>query len=105
MSEDWPKMPCFESGFFGFHHTIDSALEVLGYLGVSSSRITVEMAGRGYPARWVLAQTPPPGAPLDPGVMITLKVAGLGYFHALPAGMWDRGGESEIGTQEIVAVL
>src|SRR5207245_7688773 len=37
--------------------------------------------------------------------VIKLKVAGLGYFHALPVGMWDKGGESELGTQEILGAL
>jgi hypothetical protein len=105
MSEKFPKMPCFESGFFGFHHTVNSALQVLAELGVSSSRITLRMAGRGYPSRWVVSQDPPPGAELGPGVPVRLAIAGLGYFHALPVGMWDKGGEQMLGTQEIVEVL
>jgi len=99
------KMPCFESGFFGFHHTLASALEVLARLGVSPSRISLRMAGRGYPSRWVVAQEPAPGADLGPGTIIKLSIAGLGYFHALPVGMWDKGGERDAGTQEIVEVL
>ena len=63
-----PVMPCLESGFFGFHHTVDSALKVLSELGVSPSRITLRMDGRGLPSRWVVAQDPPPGSDLGPGV-------------------------------------
>lgn len=99
------KMPCFESGFFGFHHTVASALEVLDRMGVSSSRISLRMAGRGYPSRWVVTQEPAPGADLGAGTTIQLSIAGLGYFHALPVGMWDKGGESHAGTHEILEVI
>jgi hypothetical protein len=99
------KMPCLASGFFGFHHTLSSALEVLARMGVSPSRISLSMAGRGYPSRWVVAQEPAPGSDLGPGNTIKLSIAGLGYFHALPVGMWDKGGESNAGTQEILEVL
>lgn len=105
MMDETTKMPCFESGFFGFHHTVASALEVLAKMGISPSRISLRMAGRGYPSRWVVAQEPAPGADLTPGTAIKLSIAGLGYFHALPVGMWDKGGERNAGTQEIVEVL
>lgn len=105
MSDHSPKMPCLESGFFGFHHTVDSALEVLAELGVSPTRITLRMDGRGYPSRWIVSQTPAPGTELAPGVSVALSVAGLGYFHVLPVGMWDKGGENELGTQEILDVV
>jgi len=105
MTQPLGQMPCLESGFFGFHHTVDSALQVLAALDVSAERISLRMAGRGYPARWVVAQDPPPGTELSPGVRITLSVAGLGYFHALPVAMWDSGGEHELGTQEIVGIV
>jgi hypothetical protein len=98
------KMPCFESGFFGFHHTVASALEVLTRMGVSASRISLRMAGRGYPSRWVVAQEPAPDADLGPGSSVVLSIAGLGYFHALPVGMWDKG-EPYAGTQEILEVV
>lgn len=105
MTETVAKMPCLESGFFGFHHTVDSGLQVLAELGISPARISLRMAGRGYPSRWIIAQNPPPGSDLGPGVTIQLSVAGLGYFHALPVGMWDKGGEDELGTQGILEIL
>ncbi|HEY6370012.1 MAG TPA: type VI secretion system baseplate subunit TssG [Candidatus Sulfotelmatobacter sp.] len=105
MTETFAHMPSLESGFFGFHHTVDSALQVLAALDVSPERISLRMAGRGYPSRWIVAQEPSPGTELAPGVRITLSVAGLGYFHALPVAMWDSGGENELGTQEIVGLL
>ena len=105
MTTDGSVMPALVSGFFGFRHTVGSALEVLSGLGVPASRITIRMAGAGYPSRWVVQQDPAPGTPLDSGVSIALSIAGLGYYHALPVGMWDRGGEREIGTQEIVELL
>jgi hypothetical protein len=100
-----PKMPCFESGFYGFHHTVDSALKILSELGISASRVTIQMDGRGLPDRWVVSQTPPPGTLLDGSVNIKLSVAGLGYFHALPVGMWDKGGDEEPGTKEVLELL
>jgi Type VI secretion, TssG len=100
-----PRMPCLESGFAGFHHTLDSALRVLTELGVSPQRISIRMAGHGYPSRWIVAQDPRPGAELGAGVMVKLSVSGLGYFHTLPFGMWDKGAESELGTQEVVEIL
>lgn len=105
MSEQYPIMPCLQSGFFGFHHTVDSALKVLSELGVSASRITLRMDGHGLPSRWIVAQDPLPGSEIGPGVNVTLSIAGLGYFHALPVGMWDKGGEDGPGTREIVELL
>ena len=105
IDQNSPVMPCLESGFFGFHHTVDSALKILSEMGVSASRITLRMDGRGLPSRWVVAQDPLPGSELGPGVNVTLSVAGLGYFHALPVGMWDKGGEDGPGTREIMELL
>lgn len=105
MTDTSPRMPCFEFGFFGFHHTVDSALQVLAEMGVSPARISLSMAGRGYPSRWIVAQDPPPGSELHAGVSVKLSVAGLGYFHALPVGMWDRESETGPGTQGVVEVL
>jgi hypothetical protein len=105
MTDNALKMPCFEFGFFGFHHTVDSALQVLAALGVSPARISLRMAGRGYPSRWIVAQDPPPGSELHSGVSVQLSVAGLGYFHALPVGMWDRESETGPGTQGVLEVL
>jgi len=105
MSADELRMPCFETGFLGFHHTVDSALEILSDMGVSASRVTLRMAGRGWPSRWVTAQDPPAGAVLHDGDTISLSIAGLGYFHELPVGMWDSGGETEPGTREILELL
>jgi hypothetical protein len=102
---DHPVMPCLESGFFGFHHTVDSALKVLSELGVSPSRITLRMDGRGLPSRWVVAQDPQPGNDLGPGISVSLSIAGLGYFHALPVGMWDKGGDDGPGTREILELI
>ncbi len=98
-------MPDLSHGFHGFHHTVDSALEVLESCGISASRITVQMAGLGYPRYWVIDQSPRPGEPITPNAHIHLAVAGLGFFHHLPVGMWDKGDEMEPGTQELVEPL
>ena len=63
---------------------------------VSPHRITLTMAGRGMPSRWVVSQKPAAGAPLGPGDAIELQVAGLGYFHNLPVAFWHAGGEAEM---------
>ena len=98
-------MPDLAQSYHGFHHTVDSALEVLANLNVSAHRITIRMAGRGMPSRWIVSQTPAPGRALTDGETITLEVAGLGYFHNLPVALWDAGGETQMGTREIVAAL
>ncbi|MBY0508019.1 MAG: type VI secretion system baseplate subunit TssG [Bryobacteraceae bacterium] len=98
-------MPDLAQSYHGFHHTVDSALEVLANLNVSAHRITLRMAGRGLPSRWIVSQTPAAGKPLGEGETITLEVAGLGYFHNLPVALWESGGESRMGTREIVAAL
>jgi Type VI secretion, TssG len=97
-----PMMPCLETGFWGFHHTVDSALKVLSDLGLSASRVTLRMEGRGHPSRWVVFQEPKPGTRLTGDVRVELSISGLGYFHDLPVGMWDVGGEEEPGTREIL---
>lgn len=98
-------MPDLCQGTHGFHHTLDSALDVLARMGVSSSRITIRMAGPGWPSYWVVAQSPAPGSALAPDVMLSLSIAGPSFFRSLPAGMWDTGGELEPGTQEIVELF
>lgn len=100
-----PAMPGLTESQHGFHHTVDSALGIFSALGISASRITLRMAGRGLPTRWIAAQKPVAGTPLGPGENIELEVAGLGYFHNLPTAFWDSGGESEMGTREIVGVI
>jgi hypothetical protein len=98
-------MPDFCRGTHGFHHTLDSSLEILAAMGVSSSRITIRMAGPGWPAYWVVVQSPAPGTPLTEDAAVSLSIAGPSIFHSLPAGMWDTGGELEPGTREIVELL
>jgi len=102
---EYARMPELAHGFQGFHHTLDSALAILCDLGVAAARVTLRMAGRGYPTRWVVEQDPAPGEELHPGASIRLSIAGTGVFNALPIGMWEQGGEVEPGTREIVEVL
>jgi hypothetical protein len=100
-----PLMPEMAAPQYGFRHTIDSALETLEHLGVSSRRITIRMAGLGWPSGWIVEQKPDAGMPLTPDTAVELSVSGLGLFHCLPVGMWDRGGNGQIGTQEIVELF
>ena len=100
-----PVMPAFCQGTHGFHHTLSSSLEILGALGVSSSRITIQTAGPGWPAYWIVAQSPAAGTALSLDVPVSLSIAGASIFRSLPAGMWDTGGEQEPGTREIVALF
>lgn len=100
-----PSMPRFDRPEHGFHHTVDSALESLGDLGVSPLRITIRMAGRGWPTRWIVGQEPAAGQALTPDRAVTLNVAGTGLFHGLPVGMWDKGTEAEPGTAELVELI
>jgi hypothetical protein len=98
-------MPEMSAPQYGFRHTINSALETLEDLGVSPRRITIRMAGLGWPSGWVVGQKPEGGATLAPDTFVRLSVAGLGLFHRLPVGMWDRAGDGRIGTQEIVELF
>ena len=98
-------MPDFSHSFYGFRHTVDSALEVLAALGVPAERISLRLAGNGMPSRWIGDQSPLPGALLFEDTLITLSVAGLGFFHNLPVGMQDSGGELEPGTREVFEVV
>lgn len=98
-------MPEMAAPQYGFRHNINSALETLEHLGISSRRITIRMAGLGWPAGWIVEQKPEAGTPLAPDTAIELSVAGLGLFHSLPVGMWDRAGDGNIGTQEIVELF
>ena len=100
-----PGMPELTAPQYGFRHTVDSALESLERLGVPARRITIRMAGLGWPAGWVVGQSPAAGAPLTPNTIVQLSVAGLGLFHCLPVAMWERAGESGVGTQEIVELF
>jgi len=98
-------MPDFSHSFYGFRHTVDSALEILSTLEIPAERISLRMAGRGAPSRWVAEQSPAPGTILMEDTQIALSVAGLGYYHHLPVAMQDSGGEQEPGTKEIFELL
>jgi hypothetical protein len=63
------------------------------------------MAGAGDPASWVTQQAPAPGTSLFEDTQVTLHVAGLGFFQALPVSMWHRGNDEELGTGEILELL
>jgi hypothetical protein len=98
-----PLMPDLTSGTHAFRHTADSALASLALMRVSASRIHLRRMGReAVPAGTIVGQHPPAGEPLDPDTQIRLDVAGLGFTHALPVGMWDSGGEAEPGTREML---
>lgn len=99
-------MPELTRGTHAMSHTIDSALSCLAALPVPSSRIQVQRMGRSaLPDGMVLAQTPRAGTPLAEDMPIRLEVAGLGFTHALPVGMWDSGGEGEPGTWEMLGCV
>ena len=96
-------MPALALGKHSHHHTIHSALATLEALGVGAHRISVERTGReAVEAGTVIGQEPAPGTPLAPHAHIRLRVAGLGFSHALPVGMWDSGDERELGTRELL---
>ncbi|GAA3753614.1 type VI secretion system baseplate subunit TssG [Terriglobus aquaticus] len=102
----WPAMPALALGKHSHHHTIHSALATLEALGVGAHRISVERTGReAVEAGTVVRQEPAPGTPLRPHTAVRLRVAGLGFSHALPVGMWDSGGEREMGTRELLEGL
>jgi hypothetical protein len=98
-------MPDLAQSFYGFHHTLHSALQVLDALSVPSGRITVRMAGAGGPEGLVVQQSPAAGTPLFSDTHITLHVSGLGFSHTLPVAMWQRGTDEGPGTMDILELL
>ena len=98
-----PRMPAFAAGSHAHRHSIHSALATLGALGVSAHRIVLRRTGRdAVEPGTVVAQMPATGTPLLLDTTVHLDVAGLGFTHALPVGMWDSGGETHAGTREIL---
>lgn len=98
-----PVMPDLASGTHAFRHSADSALACLAAMSISPTRIHLRRTGReALPKGTVVAQFPPAGEVLEPDTQIYLNVAGLGFTHALPVGMWDSGGEAELGTRELL---
>ncbi len=96
-------MPGFAAGTQAHSHSVHSALATLAAMGVSAQRVTVRRTGReGVAEGSIVAQSPAPGTPLQADTLIRLHVAGLGFSHALPVGMWESGGETHAGTQEIL---
>lgn len=96
-------MPELTRGTHAFRHTVDSALASLAAMRISATRIHLRRSGReAVPDGIVVGQSPVAGTPLEPDTQIILDIAGLGFGHALPVGMWDSGGESEPGTKEIL---
>lgn len=95
-------LPNFSRSFHGFHHTVDSALEILESNGVPARRVSIRMAGFGAPDRWVVRQSPAAGTEIDGSVQVVLWVAGLGFFENLPVAMWHRGTEAEPGVDDIL---
>ena len=99
----WPLMPAFAGGTHAHIHTLHSALDSLAALGIAAHRIVLRRKGRsGAEAGTITAQEPAAGEPLTPGTLVELSIAGLGFTHALPVGMWDSGGEAAAGTREIL---
>jgi hypothetical protein len=97
-------MPELALGNHAFRHTVDSALACLAAMGISPARIHLRRTGReASPEGIIIAQSPPAGRKIELDTHIHLQIAGLGFTHALPAGMWDSGGEAEPGTREMLA--
>lgn len=100
------RMPAFSAGTEAHSHSVHSALATLAALGVSAHRISILRTGReaAMPGT-VVRQAPAAGTPLLPDSAVRLHVAGLGFTHALPVGMWDSGGETHAGTRELLEPL
>jgi hypothetical protein len=99
----FPVMPDLASGTHAFRHSVDSALACLAAMRISPTRIHLKRTGReAVPKGTIVSQSPLAGKVLEPDTQIHLDVAGLGFTHALPVGMWDSGGEAEPGTKEML---
>ena len=97
------RMPGFAGGTHAHHHSMHSAIASLAALGINPHRIVIRRTGReSVEAGTVVRQMPAPGTVLYPDTSVELSIAGLGFSHALPVGMWDSGGETHAGTREIL---
>lgn len=97
------RMPALAQSTHTHTHTLHSALICLEALGVGPHRIVLRRIGRDAKAAGtIVRQFPDPGTPLTGASIIQLDIAGLGFTHALPVGMWDSGGEASAGTREIL---
>ncbi len=97
------RMPAFAQSTHTHTHTLHSALICLQALGVGPHRIVLRRIGRDAKAAGtIVRQYPGPGTTLTGASIIHLDIAGLGFTHALPIGMWDSGGEAAAGTREIL---
>ncbi|AEU38466.1 type VI secretion system baseplate subunit TssG [Granulicella mallensis] len=97
------RMPALAEGTHAHSHSIHSALASLTALGISQHRIVVRCTGReSVAAGTVVRQEPAAGMPIFPDTSVHLDIAGLGFSHSLPVGMWDSGGETHAGTREIL---
>jgi hypothetical protein len=98
-----PRMPMFAEGTHAHAHSIHSALASLMALGVAVHRIIIRRTGReSVMPGTVVRQWPAAGIAILPDTLVYLDIAGLGFTHALPVGMWDSGGETHVGTREIL---
>ncbi len=96
-------MPALVGGTSAHLHSVDSALISLAAIQVPQSRIQLRRAGRsGLASGTVVRQSPAAGTPITGNTIVQLDIAGLGFTHALPVGMWDSGGEAAAGTREIL---
>ena len=96
-------MPALAGGTHAHLHTLHSALDSLAALGIPPNRIVLRRRGRSSDEPGtILAQQPAAGSPLTPATIVELAIAGTGFTHALPVGMWDSGGEAAAGTREIL---
>ena len=97
------SMPDFVSGTHAFRHTMHSALASLEAERVSPGRLRLRSVGReSVPEGTVVGQSPAPGEPVDDSTVLSLEIAGEGFYHHLPFGMWDEGGEKTAGTREML---
>jgi hypothetical protein len=97
------RMPMFAEATHAHSHSVHSALASLAALGISPQRIVLRRLGRESVASGtVVRQRPAAGTPILPDTTIHLDIAGLGFTHALPVGMWDSGVEGHAGTREIL---
>ncbi len=100
------RMPALAGGTHGYTHSIHSALVSLAALEIGAAQIVLRRAGRdAHAPGTIVRQRPAPGTVLTGSMLIELDVAGLGFTHALPVGMWDSGGESAAGTREVLEPL
>jgi hypothetical protein len=97
-------MPDLATPRRGVRHTIDTALQALGRMGIDIDRVVIRRAGAGWKPGMVVGQEPAPGVEVGDQTRVVLKVAGTGSLESLPFPLREDS-DSEMRVDELFALF